>query len=302
MASRPVEPTPESLDEWLRSLLPPGGLGAQGQAVFQQLHADPGHASHAPAAEIAELAGASVSSVTRTAQRLGFPGWPRLQAELRSRYLARLSLVDIAASHADSQMPFGDALRNDQRALAAASRSIDEAQILRIARRIMKADNIYVTSQGSFAAVGLALAHNMGIAGYPVRELLNEPAALSNAVSRMGPADLLIVCSYWRIYDVAVIAAQSAHRRGAAVVLLADSLPQALRAVADEVVIAPAEGTSFFPSLTAATAVQQGIVATLASLDPARTRAAMTAAERSWQDFKLLHHEPSRPAEPRSRK
>jgi DNA-binding MurR/RpiR family transcriptional regulator len=74
------------------------------------------------------------------------------------------------------------------------------------------------------------------------------------------------------------------------VVLLVDSLPYALRSVADEVVIAPAEGTSFFPSLTAATAVQQGIVATLASLDPARTQDAMTAAEQSWQDFKLMHH------------
>ncbi len=79
-------------------------------------------------------------------------------------------------------------------------------------------------------------------------------------------------------------------------VLLADSLPYALRRVSDEVVIAPAEGTSFFPSLTATTAVQQGIVATLAGLDPARTRAAMTAAEQGWQDFKLLHHGPSRSA------
>ena len=297
MASLPVEPAElatESLDEWLHSLLPPGGLGTQGRAVFQRLRADPGHASHAPASEIAEMAGASVSSVTRTAQRLGFQGWPRLQAELRSRYLARLSLVDIAASHGDTQTPFGDALRNDQRALAESARSIDEAQILRIAQRIAAAENIYVTAQGSYAAVGLALAHNIGIAGYPVSQLLNEPAALSNAVSRMGPADVLIVCSYWRIYDVAVIAAQLASNRGAGVVLLADSLPSALRTVADEVVLAAAEGTSFFPSLTAATAVQQGIVATLASLNPARTQEAMKAAEQAWQDFKLLHLGPSR--------
>lgn len=293
MASRPVasaEPATESLDQWLTSLLPVGGLGAQGQAVFHHLHDDPGHASHARASEIATTTGASVSSVTRTAQKLGFAGWPRLQAELRSRYLARLSLVDIAASHGDTQAPFSDALRNDLRSLAESSRSIDERQILRIAQRIAAADNVYITAQGSYAAVGLALVHNIGIAGYPVRELLREPATLSNAVSRIGPDDLLIVCSYWRIYDAAVIAAQQAHRRGAGVVLLVDSVPQALRHVADEVVIAAAEGTSFFPSLTVATAVQQGIVATLASLQPDRTRASMTAAEQSWQDFKLMHH------------
>lgn len=289
-AAEPAEQVTESLDQWLSSLLPPGGLGVQGLAVLQHLHADPGHASHAPAAEIAAVTGASVSSVTRTAQKLGFAGWPRLQAELRSKYLARLSLVDIAASHGDTETPFSDAMRNDLRSLAESARSIDESQILRIARRIAAADNVYVTAQGSYAAVGLALVHNIGIAGYPAREMLSQPASLSNAVSRMGPKDLLIVCSYWRIYDVAVIAAQQAHRRGAGVVLIVDSVPPALRDVADEVVIAAAEGASFFPSLTVATAVQQGIVGTLASLDPDRTRAAMTAAEQSWQDFKLMHH------------
>lgn len=283
-------PVTESLDSWLASLLPDGGLGAQGDAVFRHLLADPGHASHAPASAISEATGASISSVTRTAQRLGFSGWPRLQAELRTRYLARLSMIDVAATHGATSTPFSDALRRDLRSLDEAMRIIDEAQIRRVAERIAAAENVYVTAQGSYAAVGLALVHNIGLAGYPVRELLSQPATLSNSTARMTSRDLLIVCSYWRIYDIAVIAAQQASRRGAGVVVLADNLPQALRTVTDEAVIVAAEGTSFFPSLTVAMAVQQGIVATLATLDPDRTHASLKAAEQGWQDFKLLHH------------
>lgn len=134
------------------------------------------------------------------------------------------------------------------------------------------------------------LAHNIWIAGYPARELLDRPASIANHVARMGPGDALVVCSYWRLYDVAVTAAEEAHRRGATVVVLADNVSTPLREVADEVLLCPAEGTSFFPSLSAAVAVAQGLVATLASLDPDRTRAAMAASESGWETFELLHH------------
>lgn len=83
------------------------------------------------------------------------------------------------------------------------------------------------------------------------------------------PADRLLLLA---IYEAAVIAAQQAPQAAEpGVVVLADNLPQALRDVTDEAVIVPTEGTSFFPSLTVATAVtavQQGIVTTLASPHP----------------------------------
>ncbi|WP_454857856.1 hypothetical protein [Promicromonospora soli] len=40
---------------------------------------------------------------------------------------------------------------------------------------------------------------------------------------------------------------------------------------------------------TAAMFVQQGLVATLARVDPERTRRSIDTAETSWQQFKLLH-------------
>lgn len=279
----------DSVDYWLRSLLPGKDLGGSVQQVFSLMTTHPAKASFAPAAELAELAGTSVSSVTRLAQRLGYSGWPDLQRDLRARYLAHLSMLQVSESHSTGESPFRASLRQDADSLATALRHVDEQRITRIADVLAASENIYVTAQGSFSAVGHALVHNIQIAGYPVRQLLDTPAMVSNHVARMTAADTLVVCSYWRLYDVAVIAAAEAKARGSKVIVLADNMSPALEKSADEIVLTHAEGTSFFPSLTAAMAAQQGIVATLARVDPARTRESMAAIEESWQTFKLLH-------------
>jgi len=280
---------PDSVAEWLRSLLPVKGLGSSGQQVFNLVAREPGKASFLPAGELADLAQTSVSSVTRAAQRMGYAGWPDFQRDLRTRHLAHLSALEVSDAHRSGSSPYESSLRQDLDSLAAALRNVDERRITRIAALLARSENIYVTAQGSFSAIGQALVHNMQIAGYPARELLDRPASVSNHVSRMSSRDVLVVCSYWRLYDLAVTAATQARLRGAKVVILTDNISPALSKCADEIVTTPAEGSSFFPSLTAAMAVQQGIVATLAGLDPARTRQNLIAVEEGWREFKLLH-------------
>jgi DNA-binding MurR/RpiR family transcriptional regulator len=279
----------DSVDEWLRSLLPEKALGGSTQQVFGLIASQPAKASYAPAAELAELAQTSISSVTRMAQRLGYAGWPDLQRDLRSRYLSHLSMLEVSEQHTSGESPMRASLRQDADSLATTLRHLDEERIDRVVALLAASENIFVTAQGSFAAVGQALVHNLLIAGYPARALLENPASISNHVARMGPGDTLVVCSYWRLYDVAVTAALEAKERGANVVVLADNISSALEKSADEIVLTPAESTSFFPSLTTAMSVQQGIVAALAAVDRERTRDSLLATEKSWQTFKLLH-------------
>jgi DNA-binding MurR/RpiR family transcriptional regulator len=295
--SRDEAGEPDTVQAWLRTLLPANGsgrLGASGLRVFNQILGHPGDASYATATEMAETAQTSISSVTRLAQRLGYDGWPDLQRNLRVRHLARLSLMDVADAHGGSPTPFQASVRQDADSLTASLRSLSEQQVMRIATRLAAAESIYAVAQGSFAAVAHALLHNIRLAGYPARALLDNAASIANHVSRFTPTDLLIVCSYWRLYDVDVIAAAEAHAHGATVIVIADNISPALEASADDVLLVPAEGRSFFPSLTAAMAVQQGLVATLASLDPERTRKSMVVAEDAWQQFKILHRSVTR--------
>lgn len=289
VSNSPDDKDPDTVEDWLRALLPAKGLGASTQQLFNLIVREPAKASFMPAAELAHLAQTSVSSVTRAAQRFGYGGWPDFQRDLRARHIAHLSVLEVSDAHAVGGSPFQTSLRQDADSLAVSLRKADEGRVVRIAQLIAEAENIYVTAQGSFSAVGHALVHNIQIAGYPVRELLDRPASVANHISQITSRDVLIVCSYWRLYDLAVIAAAQAHSRGAKVVVLADNISPVLEHSADEIVITPAEGTSFFPSLTAAMAVQQGIVATLAAVDPERTRRSLIAVEENWRTFKLLH-------------
>ncbi|GAB3622646.1 MurR/RpiR family transcriptional regulator [Mariniluteicoccus endophyticus] len=268
------------------------GQKLQGQAgrAFEHLLMNPGMASHSPATDIARDAGVSVSTITRLAQRLGYDGWPALQGELRAHYIAHLSAVEVAAERGQRDTPLRDSLLKDVESTDELLRRVRDADLVRVARIIAAARSIHVTAEGSFAAVGHALSHNIQLAGYPCHGLLDRPAAIANATSCMADGDVLIVCSYWRLYRTAVAAAQQAHAHGATVIAMTDNLPPELAAAVDEVLIVPTEGTSFFPSLTPAMALQQGLVATLASLDPERTMTSIADMEAGWDAYALLHH------------
>jgi DNA-binding MurR/RpiR family transcriptional regulator len=103
---------------------------------------------------------------------------------------------------------------------------------------------------------------------------------------------VLIAISFWRLYESTVLAANEAHTRGARVFAITDAASPALADAAEHVLMVPAEGVAFFPSLTAGVALAQAIVTQLAAVDPVRTSRSIEAAEAMWSRFDLLHRRP----------
>lgn len=290
-----TERATDDFEAWLRARLPARGLRGKSAAVVEVLLSQPRRASFGSAGELAQLAGANVATVTRTAQALGFAGWPALQQELRARYLSSLSAGQVAAEHRGTGTPSSRSLRRDLDSLALLNRRLDEGVLLTIAEAIAAARRTMIVADGSYAAVGLALAHNARLAGYPVTAVTHGDAELANSVAAIGPGDVLVAISFWRLYESTVLAANLARSRGVRVFALTDAASPALADAAEEVVIVPAEGEAFFPSLTAGMAVAQALVTQLAAVDPARTGASIEAAEAMWTRFGLLHRRPAAP-------
>jgi DNA-binding MurR/RpiR family transcriptional regulator len=233
--------------------------------------------------------------VTRTAQALGFSGWPALQQELRSRYLSSLSAPQVAVEHGPlTDAPGVASLRRDIDDLAALSRGTDPAVLRSVARAIAGARRTLVIASGSYTAVGHALAHNATLAGYDVQLHDGTSAAMVNALATTEPGDVVLAISFWRLYASAVRASRIASQRGATLCALTDSGSGPLAEGAQHVLVVPAEGVSFFPSLTPALAVVQALCAELAALDPARTRRRVAAADAMWDEFGLLDRAPYR--------
>lgn len=282
----------DGFETWLRGRVPERGLRSKGASVLEVLLTQPRRASYGSAAEAAELAGVNVATVSRTAQALGFSGWSDLQQELRARFLSSLSAPEVAAAqHTEGELGAAS-LRRDLESLAMLNRRFDERQIRTVAEAIAQARRVLIVAHGSYASIGAALGHNVRLAGYDAT--LANDADLANSVSRIEADDVLVAISFWRLYQHTVTAAEEAHNRGARVFVLSDAASPDLAAAAEEVLLIPAEGVAFFPSLAPGLAVAQAIVAQLSTVDPERTRKSIEAAEAQWSRFGLMHRQPRR--------
>jgi DNA-binding MurR/RpiR family transcriptional regulator len=292
--SLPTAGADDGLDAWLRGLIPDRGLKPKAAAVLDVLLAQPRRASYGSAAELAGLAGANTATVTRTAQALGFPGWPALRQELRARYLAALSAPEVAAEHTGmgDDPPSAAAVSRDVENLALLGRRIDVRAVRAVAEAVAAARRTVVVAMGSFSALGVALAHNAELAGYDVTLAAGYGGGgPANVVAAMTDKDVLIAISFWRLNQASVVAAQEASACGARVFALTDAASPVLTKAAERVLLVPTEGVAFFPSLTAGLALTQAIVTELATIDPERTRTAIEHAEAQWARFSILHRQ-----------
>ncbi len=159
---------------------------------------------------------------------------------------------------------------------------------------IAKSNRRLIIACGSFAGVGRILAHHAGVAGYRC-EFYDDAVATANGLSDVSSDDVVIIITFWRLYNVAITAGRQARERGATVCLLSDAAVSPVAKHAHHSLIVPSEGTSFFPALVPGLSVVEGICAELESVNVERARQGVRNAERQWQDFDLLHFN-SRPS------
>lgn len=278
------------MTEWLDSRVQGRKLAARQMQVVGILRSQPRLASYGSVSDIAAAAASNASTVTRTAQTLGFRGWADFQFELRSRFLASLSAVEVAAEHnGHISSPAQAAVSTDRANLAHFERTLDAGTIHQIAKAIAAARQTFIVAAGSYAIPGKALEHNAIIAGYNVRLLDADVAALTNAIARLGAEDLVIAISLWRVYDSTIRAVDIAHNIGAPVVSITDSAGSPVAVHAQHRIVVPTEGAGFFPSLTGAVAAVQAIAVELASLDRERSNQNIAASERTWDQMRIMH-------------
>ena len=274
---------------WLAARLGEKRLSPRQGQVLAVLRAQPRLASYSSATDVAQAAGSNASTVTRTAQALGYDGWAEFQVEFRSRYLSSLSAVEVAAEHqTTAQDPCRLAISTDQTNLAHLGRSVDADLVHRVAGAIVGARRTWVIAGGSYAVPGRALEHNIGIAGYDIRLLDADVARLANSIARLAEDDVVVIFSLWRVYDSTVRAAAMAAAAGAAVVVITDDEASEVTKYATIVLTVPSEGAGFFPSLVPSLALAQAIAVEVASLDLVHSRASIAASEASWDALRIM--------------
>ncbi len=232
--------------------------------------------------DLAAVAGADPASFTRLAKALGYSGWDELRAALTE------------ARRPAQPFPFSDRTKGRRRG--------PNSDIMLVADKLKaEAAGLARISPGAVARAAKALhaAQRIWIAGFRscrgVAELLNYELRLFRPdavqlIGGSGPEDLdlgafraddaVVVVGFAPYTTASVSSARAAHRSGAALIAIADTVAAPMAEGADHLLLFEAAASpGFFPSLTGAIAIAQSLAAVTFVLGGAGARQRLEETE-----------------------
>jgi len=234
--------------------------------------------------KVAERAGVQPAALVRLAQQLGFPGWNELRAIFVARVRTRpeplasraRSLVADSAKGGLAQDLLIAQQHNLDATAAHNARTLSEA-----ARLLRKAKHVYVAGFRSCYAVAFGLVYGYRLFRPSVSLFGGEAGTLEMRLLGIEHDSATIVVSFAPYSVEAVRVAEAALARGSQLIAITDSAVSPIALNAAKVLIFTHESPSFFPSLVAATALAESLVAHLLALEGAGGVAHVEEVERT---------------------
>ncbi|MGS1001952.1 MurR/RpiR family transcriptional regulator [Burkholderia glumae] len=232
--------------------------------------------------KLAQRAQVQPASLVRLAQQFGFPGWN----ELRDLFVARVrarpapmtqrarSLVKPGAKAALSQ----DLLAAQQQNLAA-SAARNQRALAEAARLIRKAPHVHVAGFRSCYPVAFGFVYAYRLFRPSVSLLAGVAGSLEMELHAIGQASVTVIVSFAPYSTEATRVANIARERGSRIVAITDSAASPVALAADATLIFGHDSPSFFPSLVAAHALAEALVAQLLALEGGGAVAALERSE-----------------------
>lgn len=233
----------------------------------------------------------NVATIVRFAQGLGFSGWREFQLNLRHHYLGSLLTVDLVRDRGpgDDLTAIEASLHRDIQNLHGALTLVSEGEAAAAACSIAEARRTVVISSGSYAAVGLVLAHLASFMGYSVTLETRGGAHVVAALASLEPGDCVVAISFWRLLKDVVLAARHARDQNMRTIAITDSRFSPLAQSVDHALVVPTEGIRFFQSITAALPIVYGVLAELYDLGGERVFASIEHAEELYEELDVLY-------------
>ncbi|MGA7780056.1 MAG: MurR/RpiR family transcriptional regulator [Paraburkholderia sp.] len=234
--------------------------------------------------KVAERAQVQPASLVRLSQQLGFPGWN----ELRNLFVARVrTRPEPLTTRARSLVKANakDALANDLLVAQQHNLDVTAAHNARVtvetARLLRRAPHVHVAGFRSCYAVAFGLVYGYRLFRSSVSLLSGEAGTLEMQLRTISRDSATIVISFAPYSVEAARVAEAALEKGSKLIAITDSAVSPIALNADKVLIFSHESPSFFPSLVAATAIAESLVAHLLALEGSEAVAQLEIAEQS---------------------
>lgn len=254
---------------------------------------------HLTITEIAEAVGVNPSTVVRTAQALGFEGFPELQSVLRGQFLNQAKIAqrmqigsqqllqDLSADNQEEAHLLNTVLRDEVQTLLDLPQHVPTHIFDRAVDMVDQAGHVYIIGLGS----SFPLALNFGIV---LRYIRPETTVLTPGIdpiaAQLTPlheGDLIFTLCFARYTRETLTVMDVGRQRGAAVLTVTDShvSPAAIRS--DLALVVPYR-LRLYSNTVALFALLDAILGALSLRYPEKTRERLESLEELYKQFNLL--------------
>ncbi|MGQ3027251.1 MAG: MurR/RpiR family transcriptional regulator [Ferrovibrionaceae bacterium] len=235
---------------------------------------------------LAERSSTSTATITRFVRALGYASYGDFRTALSAALKVALApveaLADARAAAGSVFATMSASLGNEAANLEEAIATLDEPTVDRAIAALLKARRIFIIGYGASHHVGAFLED--GLLLYLEADVIfatarGGPERASNQMLSAGPDDLVVAISLPRYSRSTLELAKFAKQRKAMLLAITDKPSSPLVAIADMTLFAPARNNFLPNSPTAAFAVADALITTLARERPDAVEALKALSE-----------------------
>jgi DNA-binding MurR/RpiR family transcriptional regulator len=218
------------------------------------------------AAEVGRASDVDTTLVVRFAQRLGYPGYPELIADIQSD--VKSDLRNVYAPKSEDNSPLGIYQRSvtqDRNNLEYMLLHMDTEVIQKVLDALLNASRIFITGEGNTLYIGEAFAMRLTTLGLDAHIIPSEPSGQAAIAATLTPNDVIVTFSSTMLTPSGAALLKVAHKARARTVGIVGGVTNAVAANADLVIVAPASTSGLMPSWSAMASVAHGMTQAIAA-------------------------------------
>lgn len=248
-------------------------------------------AAYMTASKLGQAVGVSESTVVRFVIELGYEGYPEFQKSLQELIRTKLTSfqrIEVTNNLIGKGDVLSKVLESDAEKIRKTLDGIDHEAFDAAVSHIVGAENIYILGVRSSSSLASFLDHSLRMIFGNVRFVQTSSGAeVFEQMFNINEKDTLIAISFPRYSKRIIKATEYAHKQGADIICLTDSVESPLAASADQLLVAQSDMASFVDSLVAPLSVINALVVAVSRACQDQVTERLRQLEVIWDEYDI---------------
>ncbi len=253
------------------------------------------------ASKLGKTVGISESTVVRFASELGFDGYPELQKSLQqliSNKLTGVQRIEVTSDMLGNGDVLEKVLSADMDKIRHTLEEISRKDFDGAVEAILAAKNIYVVGVRSAQSLSDFLTFYLNLVVNNVRPVTaNSQSEIFEQILRIEKGDVFIAVSFPRYSQRTIAAANFARDRGAEIISITDDVRSPLAELADYLLTARSDMTTFVDSLIAPFSLINALIVAVGLRKREEVSRTFEELERIWEEYHVYEKNSHKSAE-----